>query len=303
MNDISGVSDIDRGRTRESKVTSGVAVQALQEKNQARMNPLAKSIKNRVAQAGMFAMELLQEFSVDERLLPIIGENNRTELIMFNRHSITPQSMDQTQTRSAMVRVDTAGGLPASRTEMLNLIDSLAQRGFLRPGEHDAVVMKALSIGEITEITDKDRVDTASETNAIETFRNGQIPEPPRDVADFTQRFETLSRWVNNDEYVNIVRQHPQIHQPVMERLQYFKQGLVDQQVEVAYLRQMADLRMRNKYMQIAIAAAKRGEIDPSFIETFQIPLGMQAGQKENEEADKQKAKGKAKPKASGKAA
>lgn len=265
IDDIAGTADIDRGLTDDSQVRSGVAITALQRKNDTRLAPQIKSMRNVSAEMCDFTMELLQKFGVGDRVEQIIGENNRTEIVVWNREILRPSTYGKPGVRGAMVRCTGNGALPMEPAEILAAIKELTPLGYLNADRDTRTVLKAIG-GDLANVWDSSRVDAASEVVAIEMFREGQVPPLPRDTSDFAERLEILGRWINGDEYTETIRRHQHVAEAIAERKQALRQGQADRVVEDLYLKKSADLRMRNKYLGIWMKKAARGEVSPQLV-------------------------------------
>jgi len=172
MQDVVGAHDVSEAKA-PSNVKSGVAIRALQEKDEARMGRIVRRKHRAWEGVGHLMLSTLQQFLEDEeRIGAIVGEDNRTEVIRFSGNILAGEHY--------RVKVRTTG-LPRSRGAQMELVNMLLQTQLFNeqiytpPVQHRIIEM--LQLGDTRLNIDPSRQSRNWAKYENDQVANGESPE------------------------------------------------------------------------------------------------------------------------------
>jgi hypothetical protein len=123
FDDISGQHEITRGNT-PSQVTSGTAINFLQEQDDSKLAYQAAGIEHAIQKLGTHYLKYVQKFWNDERLIRIVGSDGTFEAKHWKGDSLRGNTD---------VRVQTGSALPFSKAARTAMLTEFMQNGWVDP--------------------------------------------------------------------------------------------------------------------------------------------------------------------------
>lgn len=245
MNDISGVSGVDLGSSREDSVKSGIAIARLQEQNDTRLIGFAEAVDECMSQVGSFLLATLREKSIDERIAHIIGEDNRLEVVKWSGQSLRPSGYGQPGAQKAMVRCSSFKNLPTTRPEVYALVqENTGPDKLFDPIKDRRLLIRLLGVGNINEAFDEDRIDESKAENEHDGWRAGRPVPPPAMTDNHQVHIERHGRWLKTPEFDILARSNPMAAQEAVEHYRLHRDGLAMEAIRPQYDLKIADYKV-----------------------------------------------------------
>lgn len=309
LREIGGIGQVDYGTSGGGNPQSGRGVLALQEQNDLRALPSALEGDECVSRLGDCILWMEMNYGADERIIPMIGEDNKREVVKFRGHDLRPSTWGKPGSRVAYVTVQAARRMPSTRAETRQLIDSLVQNRTLQPDvnqEDKAIVLRAVGIGSIENYVDRDRKHVAKQQGEIDKWRAalGQPPiSSPMMAQDGTMmppnppvvgspsktdkhlvHVEQLASWMNTDEYDQLAMQRPDLAAEISAHMDAHKLGMAYDAKRQEFDLVMATMTLWNEYRN---RAAMTGV--PEIMAVFSNPMLFLGGGGEKQDGKDEK--------------
>jgi hypothetical protein len=202
LDDVGLIARVSRGEAPPG-VSSGIAINYLQEKDNSVFGPFMTRFECKEGIAGTYTLEIAKEKYREPRILKIIGQNNEIEVLDF----------EATEDMPTDVWVQSGSSLPSSLVAKQNLILEYAKGGLFGDITDDKTRMRALRLAEIGGI------DTLYEENAIderEAKRENRLFEHGEkcDVNVFDNHAMHIyyhDFWRKSDRYRQLVKENPNV--------------------------------------------------------------------------------------------
>ena len=214
MMEQSGVREVSRGAL-PSGARSGVAIQLLQESDTTQIGTTAIDIAEADARVANLALLIASERMVVPQKIRIIGKNNEVDVV----DNFTG---DMLRGNTQVVVAGTLGApfsLVARKAEILDM----EQRGaFINPetGRTDwRTVMELLEFGQTQDVFSEQALDEAQAETENREMVNGAMPIAKR-YQDHQLHVKIHNRRRKAPEYIELVKQQPQIDQLYEQHLQ-----------------------------------------------------------------------------------
>lgn len=251
LDDIGLIAKVSRGEAPPG-VTSGIAINYLQEKDNSVFGPFMTRFECKEALAGTYTLEIAKEKYKETRTLKIVGQNNEIEVMDF----------EATEDMPTDVWVQSGSSLPNSLVARQNLILEYAKAGMFGDMADDKTRMRALRLAEIGGI------DTLYEENAVDEreakrenrlFERGE--ECPVNVFDNHQmHIYQHDLWRKSDRYRNLVKQNPLIATHAEAHITFHMQKDPQAQAQAAQVAQQdATIKAQEEQTKISADNAQAG--------------------------------------------
>ena len=233
MMEQSGVREVSRGAL-PSGARSGVAIQLLQESDTTQIGTTAIDIAEADARVANLALLVAAERMVVPQKIRIIGKNNEVDVV----DNFTG---DMLRGNTQVVVAGTLGApfsLVARKAEILDM----EQRGaFINPetGRTDwRTVMELLEFGQTQDVFSEQALDEAQAETENREMVNGAMPMAKR-YQDHQLHVKIHNRRRKAPEYIELIKQQPQIDQMYEQHLQQHGAFLTEQ-IQAANAQAMA---------------------------------------------------------------
>lgn len=289
---MSGIASIDEGRTDDANVRSGRAILALREQNDLRLIPFGEALDEWVQEIGNFVIAMWWEYATNERLIQLVGEGNKMEVLVFKAEDLRPNGYEQPGFNKAVIRSKAFSNIPRSPQEVMNFLTILGNNGMLLPEDRNSVV-EMMGYAEFRKLTDKRRKDQDRQWYEIEQWKRGIPVGPPDDSALDDVHIEAIDLWQKTDEFKAIekaaqidpraamlltdILDHKETHRKWQAR------KLVDQQYQLLDADLTMWMKHRGSWMQQFSQSMQAGQTpDPQAFavvsQLYALPLGIQTG-------------------------
>ncbi len=141
MENTASIHEVSKGSTPPG-VSSGVAVQFLQEQDQTVFGPVISRFETKEGEAGTYELEIVKERYKEPRLLKIVGKNNEIEILDFMATDDMPTD----------VEVQSGSALPRSITAKQQRVIQQFEKGMLGDPANPETQQKANRLGEFGDI-------------------------------------------------------------------------------------------------------------------------------------------------------
>jgi hypothetical protein len=223
MMEQSGVREVSRGAL-PSGARSGVAIQLLQESDTTQIGTTAIDIAEADARVANLALLVAAERMVVPQKIRIIGKNNEVDVV----DNFTG---DMLRGNTQVIVAGTLGApfsLVARKAEILDM----EQRGaFINPetGRTDwRTVMELLEFGQTQDVFSEQALDEAQAETENREMVNGAMPMAKR-YQDHQLHVKIHNRRRKAPEYIELIKQQPQIDQMYEQHLQQHGAFLTEQ--------------------------------------------------------------------------
>lgn len=238
VNDVSGVNEVSRADLPSGQKLSGIGIAYLQEQDDTRLSPTARSGDRAMADLAKVKLHLARENYDEPRTLRILGENNRVRMVEFRKEDI-PEDVD--------VRVVAGSSLPKSRLAKQQFVLELWEKKVLTD-PRDVVDM--LEFGEVKGMYADLRLDISQAERENEALKGGTVNEDgsiavPM-VADFHNHEVHLkehNKVRKTEEYERLAAENPAVAQAFEEHVQAHKAALVQAALLAAATSATPDVR------------------------------------------------------------
>ena len=210
MEDVAGVHDTSLGRN-PKQAKSGIAIQALTERDDSQLTPIMISIEEKLAFLCEMILDIVELKYSEPRLLGITGETLGAEIKTFRGENVKG---------NRRIKVVMGSALPTSKAERQNFILALAQQEFITKPK----ALEMLEFGDIEGI-----YHSVDETNAKsenqEMAKGGQ--PIPQSWDEHTIHAKVHADFLKSEEFKRI---HPMLQQLVIAHYQGHQQFILQEQ-------------------------------------------------------------------------
>lgn len=212
---ISGQQEVSHGST-PTGVTSGVAIQFLQEQDDTVMAPTIRNYVRCKQQYMSYMLKMIRYMYREERTLKIVGKNKEIETRSFYGNEIT----------STDVRISEGTLLHASKAGKQQWIMNLIQSGVLNPQQDRDLILKMLELGIDDELYDSTEIDRNQAQNEQAKWLQGDFSPDVRDFYNHTihilehNKFRKGSDYEKMGEYQQFIDAHIAEHQLYIQQMQ-----------------------------------------------------------------------------------
>ncbi len=272
LNDTAGVSAVNWGNAEQDNVKSGKAIIALQEQNNAMLLGFAEQLDECLSQLGNLYLSLLQENVVTERIVHMIGEDNRLEVETFTRDDLRPSNYGHGQ-NPALVRVTSFRNLPSTQAERFALLNMMLSSTppLLDPIKDRRRILRMIGFGDVREAFDETRVDETKAGWEIDQWRQGKEVPPPLKFDNHQVHIEEHTEWMKTPEYSQLTMMQPMMAQMIEEHMRLHEEGLIREQIKVEYTARVADFKEWTDQI------LKLESVKPGLgLQLFPMPIGVQ---------------------------
>ena len=209
---VSGVSELMRGSSVPSGVSSGTALNLLIEQDDTRLSSTAENIRDAIVQIGKLCLRLYKQFACNQRLLRVLDDHGEVEVYYWKQSDITSED----------VVLETSNELTETPTTRKNLLMELLASGVLADTDHGlsarmrARVLDALGFG-IWENT-LDIVQLHTKRAHEENISEGKL-NPPLEIDDHDIHIEEHIKYIisgecekTNPKKIQVLREHIEAH-------------------------------------------------------------------------------------------
>lgn len=225
--------------TAPGQIRSGRGVLALIEQDETMLAATIGNIERGVAKIGSLVLATDAEFVKEERTAKFIGDDNRLVMSTY-----TGQDLYNRYGRPKIeyfdVRINTIVGMPNSRVAQMDLLNNLAERGFLTPDRDRDLVFRLLNIGKVQHLLDNSRTHRSKASSENKLLAEGQQVEV-KVYQDHDAHIEVHNEYRNSPEFEGLddnIKQVFDIHE------QQHKEARAMLEVEPEVLRQMAVMKL-----------------------------------------------------------
>jgi hypothetical protein len=234
MMEQSGVREVSRGAL-PAGARSGVAIQLLQESDNTQIGTTGIDVRERDAEIANLALLIASERMVVPQKIQIIGKNNEVDVV----DNFTGDMLrGNTQVIAAGSNVPFS--LVAKKAEILDM----EQRGaFINPetGRTDwRTVMELLEFGQTQDVFSEQALDEAQAETENRQIMSGIMPIAKR-YQDQELHVKIHNRRRKAPEYIEMIKQQPQIDQLYDQHLQQHGAFLTEQ-IQAANAQAMAQM-------------------------------------------------------------
>ena len=201
MEEVALIHEVSKGVTPPG-VTSGVAIQFLQEQDQTVFGPVASRFETKEGEAGTYELEIVKERYRESRVIKIVGENNEIEVFDFMATKDMPTD----------VIVQSGSSLPHSLVAKQQLVLQFYDKGMLGDPQDPQVRQKAMRLAEMGGV---DVIYEEAAADEREAEREHKLWEKglPAEVQFFDNHKTHLIRhylFCKSDRYRNLIKERPQ---------------------------------------------------------------------------------------------
>lgn len=176
LKEIANITDPSTGQD-SSNAKSGRAIIALTERSDRMFTSFLGGVSGFLAEIGQHMIALWSQFEPDERTIAIVGENMRPEVLRISGRDLEMGGdLDAfAGVRKFDVRVEI--GEPRSRSNVVELIDFLTERGYFNPVQDREKVLQAIESGRMPELDDswQHRFFAGKENERFEEFHRSSM--------------------------------------------------------------------------------------------------------------------------------
>lgn len=204
MEDVALIHQVSKG-TVPPGITSGVAIQYLQEQDQTVFGPVISRFEAKEGEAGSYELEIVKERYREPRLLKIVGQNNEMEVLDFTATDDMPTD----------VVVQSGSALPQSLIAKQQLILQWFEKGMLGDPNDPKIRQKALQLSEVPNagmLYEEAVADEREVEREHKAWEHGQ----PTEIEFFDNHaFHSMKHllFCKSDRYRNLIAVNPDIAQ------------------------------------------------------------------------------------------
>lgn len=187
---ISGQQEVSHGST-PAGVTSGVAIQFLQEQDDTVMGPTIRNYVRCKQKYMSYMLKMIRYMYREERTLKIVGKNKEIETVSFYGNEIT----------STDVRISEGSMLHASKAGKQQWIMNLIQAGLLNPQQDRDIILKMLELGIDDELYDNTEIDRNQAQNEQTKWMQGDFSPDVRDFYNHTIHILEHNKFRKGSDY------------------------------------------------------------------------------------------------------
>lgn len=221
---ISGQQEVSHGAT-PAGVTSGVAIQFLQEQDDTVMGPTIRNYVRCKQKYMSYMLKMIRYKYVEERTLKIVGKNKEIETVSFYGNQIT----------STDVRISEGALLHASKAGKQQWILNLIQSGVLNPQNDRDLILKMLELGMDDELYDSTEIDRKQAQNEQTRWMQGDFQPGVRDFYNHAIHLLEHNKFRKGTDYEKmaqipsniqdltaqqVIDLHVQLHQDFINQMQ-----------------------------------------------------------------------------------
>jgi len=196
---------------------------------------------------------------VDEKVVWLIGENNRKETVKFNGETLFPIAFTG-QNNPALVHVNSFRNLPSSKGQLFATVEALTGgQPILDPVGDRAFISRALGLGEdLSNRLDRGRQDEAIAESEQTIWTNGGQVGMPNQTDDNQVHLRLMKKWMSSEQYRQVASTNPEIAQEINEHYHMHEVGVLKEQLKVEYLKREADLALYQETVARKLQAAQQ---------------------------------------------
>ena len=187
---ISGQQEVSHGST-PTGVTSGVAIQFLQEQDDTVMGPTIRNYVRCKQKYMSYMLKMIRYMYREERTLKIVGKNKEIETVSFYGNEIT----------STDVRISEGSMLHASKAGKQQWIMNLIQAGLFNPQQDRDIILKMLELGIDDELYDNTEIDRNQAQNEQTKWMQGDFSPDVRDFYNHTIHILEHNKFRKGSDY------------------------------------------------------------------------------------------------------
>lgn len=298
MERIGGIASIDTGSGDDANVRSGRAILALREQNDLRLAPFGAALDEFVEELGNQVLDLVVRNTNDKRLVQLIGEGNRLEVVSYRGSDLKSELQNG---MARQIRCRGYSTIPQSPTEMLNAINVMGNQGMLEMQDRTAIV-EMLGLNDFRRFFDKTRADSARQQSECEKWETGQLVGPPDESDNDAAHLQIIDKWRKGEMYqrmkqIAVVDQMAaQIVADADEHRNQHMASMARKISEEKYHMLDADLSMWMKHRSQWMLRIAQGMVDPQtamlIMAFYAMPIigngeqqgGQEGGEKEGDD-------------------
>lgn len=212
IQDTASNHDVSQGKA-EPGVRSGKAVVSLQEADDSVLAPVAQAWDFSMIRTGRLALNNIAQFTTEEAVLNIVGDDNEQESITFDGLRLKGQGNGN----YFKVRTITSGRQFLSRASREQMVQTLFQIGLIEPKDKD-VILHMLGTSDVMSLFDQDASSRQKQYREIDLIIQGEqvlvIPgQKDRVHIQIIDKFISDSRWDKLDQEQQLaIVQHREMH-------------------------------------------------------------------------------------------
>lgn len=210
MEDICGVHDTSIGRN-PKQAKSGVAIQALTERDDSQLTPIMISIEEKLAFLCETILDIVEAKYTEPRILGITGETLAAEIKTFRGENVKG---------NRRIKITMGSALPTSKAERQNFILALAQQEFITKQK----ALEMLEFGDIEGVFHS--VDETNAKSENQSMAKGGQPIPQA-WDEHTIHTKIHSDFLKSEEFKKIP---PQLQQIIIEHYKMHQQYIMQEQ-------------------------------------------------------------------------
>lgn len=159
--EVTGQHEVSRSQV-PGQVKAGVAIQALQEQDDARLTPTSQAFEDAVRDGRKMMLKLAKQYYQEMRVAKIIGKHKQTEIIEFRAEDI-PDDVD--------VRIQAGSSLPKSKVARHQLLLDYFEKGLIPDPK---IVLRLAEFDQVEGVFDELDRDTAQAERENEAMKMGE---------------------------------------------------------------------------------------------------------------------------------
>lgn len=206
---ISGQNDVSHGNTNESKVTSGIAIQYLEEQDDTKIGPTVKNWIDCKKRYCRYLLKMVKHKYTEPRTIKIVGKDNQLETLDFMGSDLT----------SYDVRIQESSMLQESRVAKEERIFGLVDKGILNVERDRELILKMLELGTTDLIYNEYAVDINKAHTEEYKWKKGDINTITEDFFNHELHILEHNKFRKTGEYEELddsikqyIAQHIQEH-------------------------------------------------------------------------------------------
>lgn len=241
----------------ESGASSGRAIVARREQNNARLQPVGEHLNEVIGEVGELVLAEIEARAITQRSESFPNENNAMETVEYDASQLRDDSFGGTNWKPTQVRVESFSNIPKSGTEMMNFVSMALDGGlFAMPPKQRNQILDMLQMSDARAMFDDTLNDEENARANIRKWEQGQpAPEPGPDDDDETH-IKSIVDWKKTDDYRIIATMAPQVSMQVEDHLQKRKVNMARKLIEPEYAARAADMSLYMQYRAKALQAA-----------------------------------------------